>query len=164
MTDAHTTLGGMRATEVRATMSRDRADARSATERLRSRLRLNAAFSVLSGLATIALAGWVGDQLGTGRIGLVRIAGAALVAYGLDLVITARLRWSRLMPAATAVVAADALWVVGTVVVLATGAVDRAGGRALLIATGVIVLELALVQASALRSARRDPSAPDRLT
>lgn len=113
-------------------------------------LRLNAGFSVLSGLAAVTL-GVVSDE----PLGLapwfVIVLGLGLVLYGVQLVVGTRDPGRRHVVGRFAI-AADSAWVVGAAVVLLffPGALDAVGRVVLLVAT-LIVAELAVTQYLGLR-------------
>lgn len=97
------------------------------TTRLRLVLRANAGFSIAGG-AIAALAGsWVSRELGIDHVVLTRLLGAGLIAFaGLVLAVS----WAdepRLQRKALWVSLADAGWVVGSVVVIATGVLTTTG-------------------------------------
>lgn len=121
---------------------------------LRAWLCANAVFSFTTGAVITAAPGSIGDQLGTDQTGLVRLAGVALVAYAVDLVLVARTRWQRLGRIAPIVVAADGTWVLGTILVLIARLVEPSSGQLLLAAIGAAVGALALGQLRSLRHAR----------
>lgn len=133
----------------------DALDAAAAVTSLRHRIRANAAFSGVSGLAVVVLAPWLADQLGTDRHGLVRLVGVALAAYAIDQLVVASARWSRLRVLARGVVLADVLWVAGTAVALAGGWIEHPTGIALVALTGAAVGAFARVQHVALIRAGR---------
>lgn len=111
---------------------------------LRRALRVNGLFSTASGAAVVAAGAWVGEQLGTAHTGWVRIAGVALVLYGLDLFLLARAR--RASTGAPFVIGADVAWVAGSVAVLVAGVVEPTGGRVLVAGVAVAVAVIAWLQ------------------
>ena len=100
------------------------------THRLRLVLRLNATTSFVGGAIAAIAAAWVSETLGIGHVAITRLVGIGLMVFAADVAwISARDR-DRLLSETRLVSAADAAWVVATIVVLATG---------ILTTTGVIV-------------------------
>jgi hypothetical protein len=99
----------------------------SAERRLRAVLALNAGTSLAAGVVGLAATGWVGDVLGVDRPGWIRLVSAALVLFALDVALLARARTPVLRRHAATVSAADAAWVVATVVLVALGAFSTRG-------------------------------------
>lgn len=60
------------------------------TQKLTRILRLDAGANVLAGLVLLAAAGWLADPLGLGTAWPIRIAGVALVVYGVENLAVAR--------------------------------------------------------------------------
>lgn len=101
-------------------------------------------------LGYLALAGWLSDQLGAGASSY-RAIGAGLLVFAISVGIYAAgdraPRW-----AGWSIVAANASWVVGSVVVAAVGVGDVNGlGRSWIVAQAVVVAALTVMQASAIR-------------
>jgi hypothetical protein len=138
----------------------DIVDDRVRTTHLRSWLRANAALSIVTGAVAAVAASRVDRVVGLGHPRVVPLIGAALAAYGVELLLVAATRRSRLLRIAPWIVFADIAWVVATVVGLATGAVDGAGA-AVLVALAVPVAGLALAQRRALASARASAAVID---
>jgi hypothetical protein len=101
--------------------------ATTAERQLRAVLALNAATSAAAGLVALVAGGWVADLLDVSTVGIVRLVGAALVVFALDVALVARATPARLRRGAALVSAADAAWVVATVVLVAAGAFGGAG-------------------------------------
>ncbi|MDW3220542.1 MAG: hypothetical protein R8F63_18185 [Acidimicrobiales bacterium] len=99
----------------------------TAIHRLRLVLATNAAFSVVGGVIALAAGSWVSRELGIDHVALTRLLGAGLVVFGIDVALAARTTEQRLLPAALAVSAADAAWVIGTVIVVAAGVLSTTG-------------------------------------
>ena len=116
-----------------------------AESRLRSVLRANAAFSVVTGTVGAVAAGWVADRLGVAQAGWVRFVGVDLLLFAGVVLLVSRLGADRLRLGALLVSAGDLSWVAATVVILAVGAFSGAG-PALAVVAGLIVLDLALMQ------------------
>lgn len=117
---------------------------------LRTTLRANAVFSVGSGLVAILAAGAITDWLGVDLAWLVRLIGLGLVGYGGLLVAAARTRPATLCTLGLLATLADVGWVVGTIVIVASGAVDPSGAW-LLGAVALVVLAFAVEQLVARR-------------
>lgn len=121
---------------------------------LRQSLRGNAAFSILSG---------TGFALGSGAIAafLGEVAPLLVLAIGLQLLVfAAALLWLASRPAvslplAVTVIAADLLWVLGTVVVLSAGVFTSHGGGAAMGVAGIVLL-FAVLQSIGVKRARAD--------
>jgi hypothetical protein len=143
------------APEVQQTIGWDEGEvrARLAATMLRNRMRANAAVSFTTGVAAVALALPVDRVLGLDRPGLVRVIGLALIVFAVDVALIAGARRRRLLAGATAVVAADGLWVAATVIVLAMSTL-RGGGEMMLAITGLVVAAMAASQWRALNAAR----------
>jgi hypothetical protein len=131
-----------------ASPDRDGARARAvhrAARPLRTILRANAVFSLVCGLVALVaadrIAGWVGADVAW----LVRLVGAGLVGYCPLLLAVAAGRPRRLSSLTVLVSVADFGWVVGTVALLATGAIDTAGSWVLGL-TGLVVLVFGVEQ------------------
>ena len=137
------------------------ADARA----LRRTLRLNAEFSVLSGLVFVLAAGFLAGALFRGVDGLfglslstvVLIVGAAIVVFGVDVFLVSLLgrpRWG----VVAAVIVADVGWVAGSValVVLARSFLTGAG-MAVVVAVAAVVAAFAVAEWRGLRRLREAP-------
>ena len=120
------------------------------TASLRRLLHLDAATSGATGALLAAAAPALAPPLGL-PVPLLREAGIALLPFAALLVWIARApRPAR--GAAWAVVAANALWVVASVALLASGAVSpTALGETFVLAQGAVVAGLAWLQSAALR-------------
>lgn len=120
-------------------------DLHVASRPLRARLRANAVFSVVSGVVAIVAADAITEWLGVDLAWLVRLLGLGLVGYGGLLVAAARTRPARLRTVGTLATLADVGWVVGTIVIGATGAVATSGAW-LLGAVALVVAVFAVEQ------------------
>lgn len=128
-------------------------------QRLRTTLRVNAATSAAGGLVAALAPSALDDVLGTGHPGWVRLVGAGLVVFALDVVIVSGLRTARLRRFAAGVVVADASWVAATVLAVALGWFSIAGAVVMSIVAAVVAT-FAVLQtrsASALRGAAEGP-------
>ena len=94
---------------------------RSAAQRLRNALRLNAFTSTLGGFVCVMAGGWTSAILGTGHAGLVRLVGLGLVVFAADVAAVGGSRMSRLSRWSPVVSVADAVWVAATVATIAAG-------------------------------------------
>ena len=125
-------------------------------ERLRTVLKANVAMSSAAGLACLALGGPVSDLLGTHRVGIVRLVGAGLLLFALDVLLLSRARPPRLVAGARLVAVADAAWTIAMVALALSGALSGAG-VAVALATGVATAEFAWFEwTGAARAARAD--------
>ena len=100
---------------------------RTAGQRLRNTLRLNALTSTVGGLVCVVAGGWTSTVLGTGHAALVRLVGLVLVVFAVDVGAVAGSRVSKLSRWATVVSIADAMWVAATVATVAAGWYSAAG-------------------------------------
>ena len=113
--------------------------------RLRTVLGLNAATSLAAGLAGLVAAPYWADTLGVDSTAWIRIVGAGLVIFAVDVALVAARATRWLAPATLAISIGDLAWVVGTAVALAT--VDfTTTGRIVATVMGVGVLDFALLQ------------------
>jgi hypothetical protein len=122
----------------------------AAESRLRTVLRLNGAFSLVTGLVGLAAAGPVADLLGVDASWPIRLVGGGLVPFAAAVAWIAGAPRSALHRWAGAVSAADLGWVAATVVVLAGGWLSTAGA-VILGVIGLVVLDLGLGQLAARR-------------
>ena len=113
--------------------------------RLRRVLRLNAAFSLVTGLSAVVAAGPVAELLGIDQVWLVRATGAALVGFAGTVAAIARVDSTSLGRLARLVSLADLAWVIGTVPVVAAGWLSVAGAVTMAV-IGLVVLDLAVLQ------------------
>ncbi len=124
---------------------------------LRYSLRGNAAFSSLSGLAALIFATPLASALGTGPPLALRLLGAQLFGFALLLVWLAARPLIR--PAFVwAVIAADLLWVVGTVPIVMSGELSSAGNWTAGMIADVVAL-FALLQYLGVRRLQPQPAA-----
>ena len=94
---------------------------------LRTVLRANAAFSALGGLAGLAGGSVVDGILGTGQVTMVRLVGAGLIVFGIDVAVTASATPERLRQWTPIISAADVTWVVASVGLIVAGVFEPAG-------------------------------------
>jgi hypothetical protein len=121
---------------------------------LRSWLRANARFSIVTGAATGLAASPIGRALDWDHPLVVRLVGVGLIGFGASLLPLARAEPARVVRGASVVVVADLGWVVGTAMVVAPPVVTT-GGRLLLAAIAAIVGVFAVGQWRSLAAARR---------
>ncbi len=114
--------------------------ARAAAQRLRDTLRLNATTSMLGGLTAAVAAGPLDRVLGTGQVTAVRLVGAGLFVFAVDVLAVAGARISRLRRWAPVIVVGDALWVAGSIAAIVAGWFS---------ATGAVVVSLVAVMVGA---------------
>lgn len=118
----------------------------TAIHRLRLVLAANATFSVVGGVIALVAGSWVSRELGIDHVALTRLLGAGLILFGIDVAVVSRTAERRLLPAALAVSAADAAWVFGTVIVLATGVLSSTGAIVAIV-VGLAVADFGTAQA-----------------
>lgn len=110
---------------------------------LRTVLRINAATSLPTGLLALVAAPWVGDGIGVESTLLIRLVGAGLVVFAVDVLLVAAS--DRVTTLAKLVSAADLAWVAGTLVLVAAGAFSTLGA-ALMLAVAAVVGTLGITQ------------------
>jgi hypothetical protein len=98
-----------------------------ALQRLRRTLRANAAFSTAGGTTALVAGPWVSRTLGVDHVALTRVLGVGLLGFAVIVLATARADATRLLRDSLLVSLADALWVLGTAVVVMTGALTPTG-------------------------------------
>jgi Polyketide cyclase / dehydrase and lipid transport len=101
---------------------------RTAAQRLRNTLRLNATTSGLGGLVAVIAGGPINRLLGTSSPGWVRLAGLGLVVFALDVAALAGSSIRRLNRFTPVVIAGDATWVVASIATIAAGWYSTRGG------------------------------------
>ena len=121
------------------------AEVERATRRLRTVLRLNAAFSTVTGVVALVAGGPVADLLGVDQVWLIRLLGAGLLAFAAAVVQIARSEPAALRQGAAAVSVGDLGWVLGTVVVVAVGWLSTAGVVVMAV-IAVLVLDFGIGQ------------------
>ncbi|MEL6890554.1 MAG: hypothetical protein AAFP84_03080 [Actinomycetota bacterium] len=126
-------------------MTRRPRNARISTRTLRAVLRLNAANSLVCGLALAVFASTLADRLGTGYPGWVRLVGLGLLPFAAFVWWVAAGPPERLRHEVPLIVAGDIAWVVASVVGLALGWFDGIG-VAIVIAMAVVVDTFATFQ------------------
>jgi hypothetical protein len=127
----------------------NKVEEQDATRFLRQSLRGNAFFSTASGLVFMAASGAIADFLGGMPSILVAVVGGQLLLFA------GALFWLASRPEISkqlvlAVIVADILWVVGTIVVVYVDLFTR-DGAALAIALASVVLLLAILQSVGIR-------------
>ena len=100
---------------------------RSAAQRLRNTLRLNAATSLFGGLAAAVLSGPLNAILGASSTALVRIVGVCLVVFALDVVVVAGSSIRNLKRYTLLISAADLAWVAASIATIALGWLSTTG-------------------------------------
>ncbi len=125
-------------------------------------LEANAATSIVAGLVGLAASRWTADRLGLAGTGWVQLVAAGLVVFALGVVGASRLRGAALARAARLVSAADAAWVVGTVVLVAASLASGRGlsstGVAIASVMGLGVADFAVAQLWLARRLEADPT------
>lgn len=115
------------------------------TPPLRTLLRANALFASATGLTAIALTGPIAELIGVGEHRLVSATGGGLLLFAVGLVIASGAPTSKLIHAGRLISLADALWVVGTVVLVASADLPASGNLVLGI-IAAIVASFAILQ------------------
>lgn len=125
---------------------------------LRRSMMGNAAFSTLTGLACILFPADVSVSLGlTGEAaGKLLLLGIALIGFAATLVCLAssyfNVRRETLMAAAKIIIAADGLWVLGSIILMATSLLPlNAFGTRTVAIVALFVLDFAILQTIGLR-------------
>jgi hypothetical protein len=95
------------------------------TARLRTVLRINALTSLATGLLAVVAGPWVGEIVGVEQILAVRLVGAGLVVFAVDVLITAAS--PKVTSGAKLISTADFAWVAGTVLLVALGTFSGLG-------------------------------------
>lgn len=127
-------------------------DADRAESRLRTLLRCNALFSTATGVVALVWSESIAELLGIEPVWAVRVLGGGLVAFAGLVVGVSVSQAALLRPASLIVSIGDLGWVVGTLGVVAFGWLSSSG-VAVMGATGLVVLGLAVAQIRA-RSGR----------
>jgi hypothetical protein len=117
----------------------------TAERQLRLVLRLNAGTSAAAGLVALVFGGALDELLGTGHPGWVRLVGAGLVLFAIDVVLVAGSRPAQLRRLAPIVSVADAGWVAFTVASIVAGWYS-APGAVLMAAVGLMVAGFGIEQ------------------
>ena len=115
------------------------------TRRLRLVLRANAAFSLIGGLIAVTAGPWVSEQLGIDHVAITRLLGAGLIVFAGDVAFVSRRIEPKLRRETAYVSAADFGWVLATIVVLATGALNPTG-VVVASAIGVVAADFGIAQ------------------
>jgi len=106
--------------------------------KLRSVLKLNAAFSVLGGLAAVIAGPWVSERSGIDHVTLTRLAGLGLIIFAVDVAAVSRSDERRLVRDSLYVSVADFTWVAATIALLATVELTTVGVAAALLLALVV--------------------------
>lgn len=117
----------------------------SPAARLRAVLGTNSATSALAGIAGLAGGTFWSKKLGAGSPTAVRIVGAGLLLFALDVALVAFRSTRTLRRDAAVVSGADIAWVIGTVAVVALADLTTLG-RAVAVVLGVGVAGFAALQ------------------
>lgn len=118
------------------------------TPSLRTLLRANAAYASITGLAGLIATGPIADRIGVSEHRIISSTAIGLIVFALVLVTASGAPTNRLIPAGQLITAADALWVVATIVIIAVAGLP-AQGNLILAAVAVIVAAFAALQARA---------------
>ena len=100
---------------------------RTSAQRLRNTLRLNACTSAGGGLALLVAAGPLNHLMSAGSASWVRIVGAGLIVFALDVGILSGSSIRRLVRLAPLVSAGDGIWVIASLGTMAAGWYSAAG-------------------------------------
>ena len=100
---------------------------RTTAQRLRNTLRLNATTSLLGGIVAVAAGGPLNELLGTTSPGWVRIVGAGLAVFALDVFYLAGRSIRHLNRYTPAVTAGDTVWVVASAATIVAGWYNTTG-------------------------------------
>lgn len=111
---------------------------------LRRALVTNSQFSCLGGVAALVFGDQLAEMMDV-NAWLVRIVGACLLVFALDVWFVSRRGVQQLVPLAKLISASDAAWVLGTIVVIVSGLVSGVG-MVLLGVVGLAVADFAIVQ------------------
>jgi hypothetical protein len=118
---------------------------RIALTRLRNVLRLNAAFSLTTGLVGTLAAGWVANLIGIDSVALVRLISVGLLSVAVSVGIIAGSRDRVVHRLGPVVSTGDLAWVIATVAVLVAGGLSTRGAVVMGL-LGLATLDLGLVQ------------------
>ena len=118
---------------------------RRAESRLRTLLRLNSAFSTVTGAIGLVAAAPVADFLDVDQVWIVRALGAGLAAFAAIVFHVSRTPTAGLTRGSLVISVNDLGWVAGTIAVIAFGLLSTGGAIAMGL-IGVVVLELGLFQ------------------
>ena len=113
--------------------------------KLRTVLKFNAAFSAVGGLVAVLAGPWVSEVSGIDHVALTRLTGIGLIIFAIDVALVSRADQLRLLRDSLVVSLADFIWVVATVVVLATVELSTAGVVAALL-LGLAVGDFGIAQ------------------
>jgi hypothetical protein len=131
-----------------------------ATQRLRAAVRANAAFSGVSGLATMIAAPFVAQSWGLGPAWLFVAIGAGVLGFAVLVSRVSVQPRSALRRQAILVTVADIAWVAASGAVLAFGAPTQSGAVAVTVVAAIVALA-ALAQISGLVRSRTDDALAD---
>lgn len=118
--------------------------------KLRNLLRINAAFSTLTGAIALVAASPVADFLGVQQVWLIRLLGVALLGFAAAVLLTSRAQGRALDVGSQIISLNDFGWVLGTLVVLALGWLTTEGAVVMGL-IGLLVLSLGIGQTVARR-------------
>lgn len=128
---------------------------RSAAQRVRNTLRLNACTSAGGGLALVVVAGPLNNLMGTGSPNWVRMVGAGLVMFALNVGILSGTSIRRLARFTALVSTGDGIWVLASFATMAAGWYSSAG-RAIVSAVALMVGGFGVRQLVLVRQLRQD--------
>lgn len=132
--------------------------ARTPADTARRVLRANAAFTAVSAAALLVGADAVGDLLGTGHPGWIRLVGLGLAVFAVAVGATSAISdEARLRAETLAIAAADGAWVAASAVAVALGWFD-AEGTVAIVGVALVVGSFAVMEMRAGRSIVVDPS------
>ena len=114
-------------------------------QRLRRVLRTDSAVSFTSGLLLAVAPAWIDDLLATGHPGWIRLVGIGFLLFAADVFLLSRTDEERLRRWTPAVIAANTVYVAGSVATVLVGWYSTAGAIAVL-AGAAMVETLAVLQ------------------
>ncbi len=140
----------MRPTEATAPSAATRVSGQN----LRNALRMNAAFSAVTGVGLVVSGPWLAGPIGVHPV-LLPVVGVGLLVFAARLLLVAAAPGDAVTRAVGGILAADAAWVVGALVVIAAGSLTSLGA----IALGAVTLVVGMIaswQTAALHRAAPD--------
>lgn len=129
------------------------------TARLRLILTANAITSTIGGLIAFFAAPWVSRELGIDHVVLTAALGAGLVGFAVNVLRIARSPERRVVAESLFVSLGDGAWVLGTIVVVATGVLTTAG-TIVAILVGLMVADFGTAQLVFRHQAKRQADTP----
>ncbi len=102
-------------------------DAATPLRRLRLLLNANAVFSLTGGMSAVAAAPWISEEFGIDDVAITRAIGAGLVLFAAFVAWVARQPELVVRRNTLAISAGDAVWVIASVVAVATGILTTLG-------------------------------------